>query len=540
MGVSSYLEFITVLFGWVMYDNIWTVLADTGIVYVPFIVVVLRNVMDSRRGGDDEGPAALQSLKKSETDVVVGLAVMMLAAVPFSEVQLAEMSYPRPTLDCAREAAMAAGTEPTVIAGGSGDMPYSGTVARLSGEVGRIPIWWGFVHTLSKAVVSASLAAIPCSHDVVGVATRLGGTRLDDQLVSEISRFKFDCHKRAVSCVGRPKQCGWSIGLMERFSRYRGTEYIGFRKFVDTDEFYPSFHAQVPVPGFEPDPDGRDRGRQEPGAYPTCAEWWDDAAMGIRGRLIASVDEEVKQRLVYAADSKFRTEIGGSDQRVWEDAMLDEMLADAKEGQYGGMRRGSALSFEPGYGEIFRGAENWARGLEDATGELLMDVGSGIGATIGMIVKAPGQSAAGMIVREGMPMFVALLMMVFVAILPVLMVFSRYDPGTVLVLTLIFFGMQFVYVLWGMAFWVDQHLFEAWGGISAGPLRMAILLWVQRFLYLIFPMIWLVGLGWIGVRGSDVAFSGAVQSPTAGSAQVGEAGGDIASSAATKAAGKAA
>ncbi|MDE2639118.1 MAG: conjugal transfer protein TraG, partial [Chloroflexota bacterium] len=81
MGVSSYFEFVTVLFGWVVYDRLWAVLNDTGIVYLPFFAIVARNVMESRRGGDDEGSAAIQSLKKSEVDVVVALVVLFLAAV---------------------------------------------------------------------------------------------------------------------------------------------------------------------------------------------------------------------------------------------------------------------------------------------------------------------------------------------------------------------------------------------------------------------------------------------------------------------------
>ena len=80
MGVSSYFEFLTTLFGWILYDNFWSVLADSGLVYVPFIVILFTNIVTSRRSGDDEGSAALQSLKKSETDIVIAIFVLFLAA----------------------------------------------------------------------------------------------------------------------------------------------------------------------------------------------------------------------------------------------------------------------------------------------------------------------------------------------------------------------------------------------------------------------------------------------------------------------------
>ena len=149
MGVSSYFEFVTVLFGWVVYDRLWAVLNDTGIVYIPFFVIVLKNVLESRRAGDDEGSAAVQSLKKSETDVVVAIVVMFLAAVPFTEVRLGEMSYVRPTLDCALERRIARGAEPAEVNGLATGTAYDAPLGTLSGEVGRIPIWWGGVLVVS-------------------------------------------------------------------------------------------------------------------------------------------------------------------------------------------------------------------------------------------------------------------------------------------------------------------------------------------------------------------------------------------------------
>ena len=66
MGVASYFEFVTTLFGWILYQGIWAVLVDTGIVFIPIIAMVLGHVLESHKGGDDEGSAAIQSLKKIE------------------------------------------------------------------------------------------------------------------------------------------------------------------------------------------------------------------------------------------------------------------------------------------------------------------------------------------------------------------------------------------------------------------------------------------------------------------------------------------
>ena len=62
MGVASYLEFVTTLFAWILYKEVWAVLVDTGIVFIPIITMVVGNILSSHRAGDDEGSAAIQSL----------------------------------------------------------------------------------------------------------------------------------------------------------------------------------------------------------------------------------------------------------------------------------------------------------------------------------------------------------------------------------------------------------------------------------------------------------------------------------------------
>ena len=541
MGVSSHLEFITVLFGWVMYDNVWSVLSDTGIVYAPFIVIVLRNIMDARKGGDDEGSAAIQSLKKNEVDVVVAIVVMVAAAVPFTDVELGQMSYVRPTIDCAVAAKIEAREEPGVIRGDSADAAYGASLATLDGQTGRIPLWWGFVHTVSKAMVSGVMAAIPCTHDVTGMATRLGGAAVDDgELIREVANFRIDCHQRAVSCVMGHSRCKWQPGLRnpswnEAMSN-RG--YMGWRKFVESPGFYPSFQSRNPVEGWPAEPDGRDRGYESGGGHPTCAEWWADAARGLRGRLLASIPAEFRDELIYDPGALLREEFADWTDEEREDHVLRTALAEARKAA---KTRAGSTSLDPGLGETWAARENWLGGMMSVTGEALMDFGAGAMAALGGVLKAPGNIAAGMAIREGMPMFLALLLMVFVTVLPVLMVFSRYEPGTLLVLTLVFFGLQFVYVLWGLAFWVDQHLYAAMAGSGispiSSPIQAGVMLWMQRFLYLVFPMIWLAGLGWVGVRAEE-AFGQSVGASSRGAAEVAQSGGDTATSLAQRGATK--
>ena len=66
MGVASYLEFVTTLFAWILYKEIWAVLVDTGVVFIPIITMVVGNILNSHRAGDDEGSAARDTAPKRE------------------------------------------------------------------------------------------------------------------------------------------------------------------------------------------------------------------------------------------------------------------------------------------------------------------------------------------------------------------------------------------------------------------------------------------------------------------------------------------
>ena len=532
MGVSSYFEFATVLFGWILYDRLWAVLNDTGIVYLPFFVIVLKNVLESRRGGDDEGSAAVQSLKKSETDVVVAIVVMFLAAVPFTEVRLAEMSYVRPQLDCAAADRIGRGVEPAEVAGTATGTAYDAPLATLSGETGRVPIWWGFVHVVSKAVVAAGTAAVPCTGDVVRLSMSLGGDTVEDPLLlKEFADFATDCHRPAVARMHRGGAGGGTAEAR------RHMDYAGSPFFLDTAGYYNVLYSRRDRPAF-PRVEARDSGLA--GSHPTCREWWRDGANGLRARLLAEIDQATRDELVYDANALFRQEHPGASAAELEDMLLRKYLAHRSGDRIGV----SSVSYEPGVGESYRAgaATHYGvfGGIVEATVDMVDNVLSMGAAGLGMVLQGPGNLAAGVAIREGMPIFLALLLMVFVAVLPFLMVFSRYDVSVLVTLTLVFFGLQFFYVLWGMAFWADNHLHAALNGAASAPrsnpIQGLVSLWVQRFLYIVFPMVWLVAIGWVGVK-ADAVMGGIAKmaDPVARAAQ---SGGDTAVGAARAAATK--
>lgn len=194
MGVSSYFEFVAVLFGWVLYDNLYTVLADAGIVYIPFLIIIASNVISSRKAGDDEGNAAVQSVKKIETDIIIAIFVLILCVIPMSTVNLSEMRFVKPALNCEKPAEIVLGTDTGTT--------VDTTLQTFGGETGRAPLWWALVHIVTKSVTAASIASIPCSHELSSVSNELANDKIESPMLRrELQDFINDCYMPAKASI---------------------------------------------------------------------------------------------------------------------------------------------------------------------------------------------------------------------------------------------------------------------------------------------------------------------------------------------------
>jgi len=536
VGVASYLEFVTTLFAWILYKQIWAVLVDTGVVFIPIITMVVGNILNSHRAGDDEGSAAIQSLKKIETDFIAMLGVIVFAAIPVIDVQLADMRYVKPTLGCSSIAATIDGTATNTT--------YDRTLATIGGETGAIPIWWAALHTLSKSITAASVASIPCVPELASVEYRLAEDKIDDPgLRQELAEFTDDCYRRSKSRLMRMDTSAMTTVQLE------DTNWLGSEYFLTTAGFYNRYYAQAPQ-GLFPFNAARDAGFDSDalaGGHPACTEWWSDAAIGLRRRVLDSLDPTLLDDMVYDADnlvSKSTDTALAITQR--EDVLLRKYLAVTRASE------SLAVNLPMSTGYRVSATETSLQSIDqgswgDATlgtlslgANFIQDVGRTAVVAAGAAIKAPEAIGEGYMIRQGIAMFQALILMIMIIVLPLLMIFSQYRLATLMTLSIIYFGLHFLSFLWGVAFWMDNHLMALMTEGSrfgvfepvANPVQSGIILWVSRFLYLIFPMMFLTGLGWAGIRAGEIgnqmtAFGTNVAKP-------GAAGGAAVKTAATK------
>jgi hypothetical protein len=150
--------------------------------------------------------------------------------------------------------------------------------------------------------------------------------------------------------------------------------------------------------------------------------------------------------------------------------------------------------------------------------------------------------------KQALPMIQALLEMMIVTVIPVLMMFSAYEPKTVVTISFALFALAFNTFWWELAGWLDDRLITIlYTSMNAQGLSASIPIadfmssprdgWIMNLvlgmMYVIFPMFWLGMLSWIGIAVGDMAKS--LSQGGKMSQDAGQQGGGLAKNAATSA-----
>src|SRR5689334_5879671 len=91
-AVQSYPELYTTLLGWSLYNQIWELLTQTGLAYLPFIGIVLRN-MTQPYVSQETKDAGSTSLRRMEVDFIGTLLLIFFAVSPAFPLDPALISY---------------------------------------------------------------------------------------------------------------------------------------------------------------------------------------------------------------------------------------------------------------------------------------------------------------------------------------------------------------------------------------------------------------------------------------------------------------
>ncbi len=474
---TDYLEYYLTLVGWIVHNGIWAVLVSSGVFALPFVAIIIQEWLKARAEGADEGNKGVLSSMRIENRVWVAIVVVMFAGIPFIDVDLSMIRF-----DTSRSA------QCQVSVAQPSDTGWSQSFTTLNNQSAKVPVWWAFMHTVSRAVTGASIAAIPCGTDLRQMRIEVDATRIDDPvLAQEVADFTHDCYgpARAKLFMNRP-------ALDE--AQMHDVTWIGSRFFLASAGYYDTYRANTPRDGWPYD-SNRDAGlAQVPSGagYPTCRQWWSDGGTGLRARLLGQVDPGLLTRLAGWAGFMSRTEVDDSVIRAIASPRQQKLNQGAVYADYGGE-------------------------IEKTLPNIVTRAAGDVGLAVGSLGFFPAMD----VVRQALPMVLSLLKMALVICIPLVLVIGTYDLKTVITVSVVQFALFFVDFWFQLARWIDSTILDALYGSGWGWNRPhsnfdpimglnnafgdMLLNFVMATTFLVLPTFWVAALGWAGVKAGVVA-----------------------------------
>ncbi|WP_338524274.1 conjugal transfer protein TraG N-terminal domain-containing protein [Pseudomonas batumici] len=465
---NDYLEYYLTLVGWLVGNGIWDVLMDSGLFALPMFAILLQEWIRARDEGADEGNKGLLAATRIENRLWLATAVIMFAGVPFIELNLTTLQFD----DSRSQQCQYQVPAPE-------DTGWGRSFTSLNNQSARVPVWWWFVHSMSKAVTGAAVAAIPCGTDLRQMRMQVNTTRLHDPvLTQEVADFTNDCYgyARAKLFMSRPTLTD---------EQTHDINWIGSRYFSQQSGYYDTYHSKTPRAEWPYDP-VRDMGLAEVshgGGYPTCNQWWADSDQGLRTRLLTQVDSSLLDRFFQWANFLSREEVNDAIIRQVISPSSQRMSLGKVYSDYGGQVGGSMLN-----------------DMSRVTGAV------GVGA--GAMAYFPAMD----VVRQALPMVMAALKMALVICMPLLLMFSTYDLKAAITVSVVQFSMIFVDFWFQLARWIDTTILDALYGFTSPHANLNPLLglnnmqadWLLNYvmgaLFIVLPSFWMTSLTWAGIQ----------------------------------------
>ncbi|HEY2454496.1 MAG TPA: conjugal transfer protein TraG N-terminal domain-containing protein [Scandinavium sp.] len=476
MTANSYLEYFLVLFGWMMNNAMWGILSSSGLFALPLIFKIMGVWLKIREEGADEGNKGVLAMPRIEHTIYVSFLVMLFCCFPLLPVDISTLKF---DTSYAKQCGISMAAPQN-----SG---YQGLVNDFDGRTAEVPVWWYLLHMMTKGTTQAMIAAVPCGTQLRQMRFDVQNTKIRDPvLLQEVQNFASQCYARAYF---RLKSSNNQLGD----ATVNAVGWIGSSYFMNTPGYYDYYTAMTPR-GQWPYNSQRDSGYTDTGegGYPSCKTWWSDGSQGLRQRVLASFGDDTRIEM--------QRQFPGNQ---WQEVALRWLVSP----------RNAGLSGE---------GTTYAVGSADTTTGLtgnLTRLASTVGIGLKQFEALPGFDA----LKQALPMIQALLLMMIITVTPVLMMFSAYEPKTIVTISFAMFALQFVTFWWALAGWLDDRLITILydsmdqQGIANSDVPMASFFsstadgWIMNLvlgmMYVVFPMFWVGMLGWIGVRLGEITQS---------------------------------
>jgi hypothetical protein len=496
IGVQSTPELYTILMGWNLYDKLWTLLTETGIAYLPFVGMILKNVSKSYVMHGHHGTQ--YALRSMELSFIATLLLIFFGASPFIPLDVHSVSY-TPLCSSDKSASYPGKTGTT----------YDNAFAIPDGNI-RVPIWWYAVIAVSEGVTSEANTFLGCVTDIRKMMTTINMTQIaDPELAEEVRDFTSMCYMPAKTQFSNDNKNDNTKNLekiADKTKEYgvEDTEWMGSHGFSDT--YYKDIKPLRPVRGFFYNPsddinaDTHTASDQPAYGTPSCDTWWNDASAGLKTRVYNQL-----QNISYPELNEYAKNFSEKD----KDNVIKTIMSHA------------STSYEN------------ASSVSDFS---LSHIGASLGIWYHAMEGYPKIYAAG----QAAPIIQALLLLMSYVFLPFALVFGGYKPSTFLKGAILVFSLIFWSFIWHLVSWTDKTLIDVFysGWLEKQGANATLVDMIIGSLIIAAPLFWFVFMNAVGVEISDIASnaSGSLHKTGENAASKGGQLGQGAATAATKAA----
>jgi hypothetical protein len=508
MSVTGYLSLYTTLIGWQQYQNLWNLMVGTGLVFIPFIGIVMTSFIEPFESQEPKS-AAVIALRRLMIKIVGALLIIEFCCVPTVPLNPKVLHFEPACV-----------TNAKIATPGHTGTTYDNQFPVPTGV--KVPIIWYLVMAISNGFTHAATEGLSCSKiDYQTLQNQLDLSQIDDpNLKKETLEFYNDCYIPAYSKYMSGNLSDSQQAEIKQYQQQYGKDdlgWIGSQAFLNTPGFYNSLSASEPVKGFLFDPtrdqfEGQVDNHSKWG-QPSCQIWWKDPANGLQ------------HRLEKALPPSFLQEIGHLGQPQVADIGIQSLIKH---------------SFDSGMsnlGDIPRGYES----LNDDNGSSLLAHAAGeIGIVSHQFVYYPKLY----LLINALPVIQALLLLAIYALLALMVPFSSYRLHFIVTGAAIIFAITFWSYLWHLVHYIDNELISAlyptnpnsvipsWHELlqSGSGTDQIFVQFIVGTLYIVLPMLFLTLASWAGLKISN-AIMAAANEMRAPSDAAGQEGGMFARSA---------
>lgn len=475
MVVNSLPEIYTMSYGWYIYEQIWNVIAETGLYWVPFIFAIIKISVEARNSGADEGNAGGLAMKRIETRVLSMLFVIIFACIPFKNsgfrMSIDVVNLQSNIKECSK-------TPNTTIPENVKD-----AFVEVNDGVVNIPIFWGFVHSISSALTSAFTASLPCRDDIAFSMFELSESDITDrQLRKDIDWFYKECYSEA-----KARELSGNENLEKT-----DVDWLGAKHYMETNGYYDSI-AIGPLDSSWTADSNFDNPMHPGQPYRSCEDYWKDATLGLESRIIDGVDQGVVDSFMDFLYPLVGAEDKADEKRAALAKSILSVTAIKDIEAYTGLNESDKNMFAPSESDNFlvSAAKNGLAGPASV-------VGSGIRSLVltGKNLASYGEK---FIYRESADYVLAIAQLILIIAIPIILLLGGFSFKVLAMCGVGYFALDFINFIWAFAFWLETTWMDALRSNAGFDVNMQMLLnIISNTAYIGMPITWLTIIGWSG------------------------------------------